>query len=48
MTKNPNEMTVPLNYTVEIGAATLRMTITNPPFAPGQERRTGLTRMERE
>jgi len=47
MTKNPNEMTgVPLNYTVEIGAATLRITITNPPFAPGQERRTVLTRIE--
>jgi hypothetical protein len=47
ITKNPNEMTgVPLNYTVEIGAATLRMTITNPPFAPGQERRTVLTRIE--
>ena len=45
--KNPNEMTgVPLNYTVEIGAATLRMTIANPPFAPGQERRTVLTRMD--
>jgi hypothetical protein len=47
MTKNPNEMTgVPLNYAVEIGAATLQMTITNPPFAPGQERRTVLTRLE--
>lgn len=45
--KNRNEMTgVPLNYTVELGAATLQMTITNPPFAPGQERRTVLTRIE--
>jgi len=45
--KNPNEMTgAPLKYNVEIGATTLRMTIVNPPFAPGQERRTVLTRIE--
>jgi hypothetical protein len=45
--KNPNEMTgAPLKYDVEIGSTTLRMTIVNPPFAPGQERRTVLTRIE--
>jgi hypothetical protein len=45
--KNPNEMAgEPLNYDVEIGANTLRMTIANPPFARGQERRTVLVRVE--
>jgi hypothetical protein len=45
--KNPNEMTgAPLKYNVEVGSTTLRMTIANPPFAPGQERRTVLTRIE--
>jgi len=45
--KNPNEMAgEPLNYDIEIGANTLRMTIANPPFAPGQERRTVLVRVE--
>lgn len=45
--KNPNEMTgEPLSYTVEIDGNTLRMTIVNPPFAPGRERRTVLARVE--
>ena len=45
--KNPNEMTgEPLRYSVEIEGNRLRMTIANPPFAPGRERRTVLTRIE--
>jgi hypothetical protein len=45
--KNPTEMTgEPLKYSVEIDATTLRLTIVNPPFAPGHERRTVLTRIE--
>src|SRR5918993_2496960 len=45
--KNPNEMTgEPLRYSVEIAGNRLRMTIANPPFAPGRERRTLLTRIE--
>jgi len=45
--KNPNEMTGEhLAYTVELGGNTLRMTIVNPPFSPGRERRTVLTRVE--
>ena len=45
--KNPNEMAgAPLKYNVEIGSTMLRMTIVNPPFAPGQERRIVLTRIE--
>src|SRR5688500_19777757 len=45
--KNPNEMTgEPLRYSVEIESNRLRMTIANPPFAPGGERRTLLTRIE--
>ncbi len=45
--KNPNEMTgKPLIYTVELNGDELRMTITNPPFAPGRERRTLLRRVE--
>ena len=45
--KNPNEMAgEPLTYAVEIDGNTLRMTITNPPFSPGRERRTVLTRVE--
>ena len=45
--KNPNEMTgEPLRYSVEIDSNRLRMTIANPPFAPGRERRTVLTRVE--
>jgi hypothetical protein len=45
--KNPNEMIgEPLTYAVEIDANTLRMTIANPPFAPGRERRIVLTRLE--
>jgi hypothetical protein len=45
--KNPNEMTgEPLTYSAEIEGNRLRMTIANPPFAPGRERRTVLTRIE--
>ena len=45
--KNPNEMAgEPLTYTVEIEGNTLRLTIMNPPFAPGRERRTVLSRVE--
>jgi hypothetical protein len=45
--KNPNEMTgEPLTYAIELDADTLRMTIVNPPFAPGRERRVVLTRVE--
>ena len=45
--KNPNEMTGhPLQYSVELDDNTLRMTIDNPPFAPGVERRTVLARIE--
>lgn len=45
--KNPNEMSgEPLRYTVEIERSRLQLTIANPPFAPGRERRTLLTRIE--
>lgn len=46
--KNPNEMDgKPLTYSVELdGKNALRMTIANPPFLPGRERRTVLTRVE--
>jgi hypothetical protein len=45
--KNPNEMTgESLKYQIDIASTTLRMTIVNPPFAAGQERRTVLTRIE--
>ena len=45
--KNPHEMTgEPLRYSVEIEDNRLRLTIANPPFAPGSERRTVLTRIE--
>lgn len=45
--KNPNEMGgEPLTYTVEVDGDTLRMTISNPPFSPGRERRTVLKRVE--
>lgn len=44
--KNPSEMTgEALRYAVEIGRDTVRLTITNPPFLPGRERRTVLARM---
>jgi hypothetical protein len=47
ITKNPNEMTgKPLIYKVELNGDELRMTITNPPFSPGRERRIVLTRVE--
>jgi hypothetical protein len=46
--KNPNEMDgTPLKYVVELdGKNALRMTIANPPFLPGRESRTVLTRVE--
>lgn len=45
--KNPNEMVgESLTYAVAIGRDTLQMTIADPPFAPGFERRTVLTRIE--
>ena len=45
--KNPNEMTgEPLRYGVEVESNRMTMTIANPPFAPGRERRTVLSRIE--
>jgi hypothetical protein len=45
--KNPNEMAGdPLTYRVEFSRDSLVMTIANPPFSPGNERRTILTRVE--
>jgi hypothetical protein len=45
--KNPNEMAgKPLKYTVEFEGNTLRMVIADPPFLPGREWRTVLTRFE--
>jgi hypothetical protein len=45
--KNPNEMSgKPLTYTVEFDGSTLRMVIADPPFLPGREWRTVLTRIE--
>jgi Lipocalin-like domain len=45
--KNPNEMGgEPLTFSVENGANRLQMTIVNPPFSPGRERRTVLMRVE--
>ena len=45
--KNPNEMSgETLTYTIDFDGNTLRMTIVNPPFSPGRERRTVLTRVE--
>ena len=45
--KNPNEMVgKPLTYTIEFDGDTLRMVIVDPPFLPGRERRTVLTRIE--
>jgi hypothetical protein len=47
LAKNPNEMMgKSLIYTVQLNGDVLRMTITNPPFAPGRERRIVLTRVE--
>lgn len=44
--KNPSEMTgEALRYAAEIGRDTVRLTITNPPFQPGRERRTMLARL---
>ena len=45
--KNPNEMTgVALTYKIEVDRNTMRMVIDNPPFLPGHEWRTVLTRVE--
>ena len=45
--KNPNEMTgKPLTYTLEADGKTLRMVIADPPFLPGRESRTVLTKVE--
>jgi hypothetical protein len=45
--KNPNEMKgESLTYTVESDGDRVVLTIVNPPFAPGRERRTALTRIE--
>jgi hypothetical protein len=44
--KNPNETGKPLMYTVQFQGDELRMTITNPAFAPGTERQTALKRIE--
>jgi hypothetical protein len=46
--KNPNEMDgTPLTYTIAFGGRnTLRMVIADPPFLPGREARTVLTRIE--
>ena len=44
--RNPNETGKPLIYMVELTGDKLQMTITNPPFAPGTERRLVLTRVE--
>jgi hypothetical protein len=45
--KNPNEMGgEPLTYAVEMNGTTLQLTIANPPFLPGREWRTVLTRVE--
>jgi hypothetical protein len=45
--KNPNEMAgVTLTYEVDLDGNTLRMVIANPPFLPGREWRTVLTKVE--
>ena len=45
--KNPNEMKgETLAYNFESDGSKLVLTIVNPPFAPGRERRTVLTRIE--
>jgi uncharacterized protein (TIGR02145 family) len=45
--KNPSEMVgESLAYAIELDGDVLRMTIVNPPFSPGRERRTTLTRIE--
>jgi hypothetical protein len=44
--KNPSEMTgEALRYVAEISRDTVRLTITNPPFQPGRDRRTVLARL---
>ena len=45
--KNPNEMKgEPLKYTVASDKERVVLTIVNPPFSPGRERRTVLRRIE--
>jgi hypothetical protein len=46
--KHPNEMAgKPLTYSIEFdGSTTLRMVISNPPFLPGRDSRTVLSRIE--
>ncbi len=45
--KNPNEMIgEPLTYSIDLQGDSLRMVINNPPFLPGREWRTVLTRVE--
>jgi hypothetical protein len=45
--KNPHEMAGgSLTYAVKFGSDTVEITIVNPPFAPGSERRARLTRIE--
>jgi uncharacterized protein (TIGR02145 family) len=45
--KNPSEMLgESLVYAIELEGDELRMTVVNPPFSPGRERRTTLTRLE--
>lgn len=45
--KNPNEMDgKPLTCDVDFDGNTLRMVIANPPFLPGRESRTVLTRVD--
>jgi hypothetical protein len=44
--KNPSEMTgEPLHYAAEVRGDTARLTIANPVFQPGRERRTVLARI---
>lgn len=46
--KNPNEMIgKSLTYSIEFdGSNTMRMVVSNPPFLPGRDSRTVLTRIE--
>jgi hypothetical protein len=45
--KNPNEMIgEALTYSIETDGTTMRLVVANPPFLPGAEWRTVLTRVE--
>jgi hypothetical protein len=45
--KNPNEMVgKPLSYTIDLDGEVLRMVTVDPPFLPGREWRTVLTRVQ--